>query len=64
MPILVRPEDIKLPKRKLKKDILCRLGLEEGKRIGLEEGFIKALQNTVLTLTKSKMGQIPEGIRN
>ncbi len=56
MPIVVRPEDIKLPKRKLKKDILYRLGLEEG--------FIKALQNTVLTLTKSKMGQIPEGIRN
>jgi len=38
MPIVVRPEDIRLPKRKLKKDILYRLGLEEGKRIGLEEG--------------------------
>jgi len=38
MPIVVRPEDIKLPKRKLRKDILYRLGLEEGKQIGLEEG--------------------------
>ncbi len=38
MPIVVRPEDIKLPKKKLRKDILYRLGLEEGKQIGLEEG--------------------------
>jgi len=38
MPIVVRPEDIRLPKRKLKKDLLYRLGLEEGKQIGLEEG--------------------------
>ncbi len=38
MPIVVRPEDIKLSKRKLRKDILYRLGLEEGKQIGLEEG--------------------------
>ncbi len=38
MPIVVRPEDIRLPKRKLKKDILYRLGLEEGKQIGREEG--------------------------
>ncbi len=38
MPIVVRPEDIRLPKRKLRKDILYRLGLEEGKQIGLEEG--------------------------
>ncbi len=62
MPIVVRPEDIKLPKKMLRKDILYRLGLEEGKQIGLEEGFLKALQNTVLTLIKSKMGQIPEGM--
>ncbi len=54
MPIVVRPEDIKLPKRKLKKDILYRLGLEEG--------FIKALQDTVLTLIKSRLGRIPEGV--
>ncbi len=38
MPIVVRPEDIKLPKRKLKKDPLYKLGLEEGKQIGLEKG--------------------------
>jgi len=44
MPIVVRPEDIKLPKRKLRKDILYRLGLEEGKQIGLEEGKQIGLQ--------------------
>ncbi len=38
MPIVVRPEDIRLPKKKLRKDVLYRLGLEEGKQIGLEEG--------------------------
>ncbi len=42
MPIVVRPEDIRLPKRKLKKDILYRLGLKEGKQIGLEEGLLKS----------------------
>jgi len=42
MPIAVRPEDIKLPKRRLKKDILYRLGLKEGKQIGLEEGLLKS----------------------
>ncbi|WPM31704.1 hypothetical protein IAE16_07720 [Hydrogenobacter sp. T-2] len=62
MPIVVRPEDIKLPKRKLKKDILYRLGLEEGKQIGHEEGFIKALQDTVLTLIRGKIGRVPEGV--
>ncbi len=74
MPIVVRPEDIKLPKKKLRKDILYRLGLEEGKKegeiigiekgkkIGLEEGFIKALQDTVLTLIRSRLGRVPEGV--
>jgi len=90
MPIVVRPEDIRLPKRKLRKDVLYRLGLEEGKQIGLEEGkqigleegrkkgevigiekgkkngheegFIKALQDTVLTLINSRLGQVPEGV--
>ncbi len=38
MPIVVRPEDIKLSKRKLRKDPLYKLGLEEGKQIGLEKG--------------------------
>ncbi len=32
MPIAVRPEDIKLLKRRLKKDILYRLGLKEGNK--------------------------------
>ncbi len=62
MPIVVRPEDIKLPKRKLRKDILYRLGLEEGKQIGHEEGFLRALQDTVLTAIRGKIGQIPEGV--
>ena len=74
MPIVVRPEDIKLPKKKLRKDILYRLGLEEGKKegeiigiekgkkIGLEEGFLKALQDIVLTLIRSRLGRVPEGV--
>ncbi len=82
MPIVVRPEDIKLSKKKLRKDVLYRLGLEEGKQMGLEEGrkegevigiekgkkigheegFIKALQDTVLTLIKSRLGRVPEGV--
>ncbi len=70
MPIVVRPEDIKLSKKKLRKDVLYRLGLEEGKQIGLEEGkqigleegFLKALQDTVLTLIRGKLGQVPEGV--
>ncbi|QID32402.1 hypothetical protein [Pampinifervens florentissimum] len=62
MPIVVRPEDIKLPKRKLRKDILYRLGLEEGKQIGHEEGFLRALQDTVLTLIRGKLGRVPEGV--
>ncbi len=43
MPIVVRPEDVKLPKRKLRKDILYRLGLEEGKQIGLEDRAFKSI---------------------
>ncbi len=70
MPIVVRPEDIRLPKRKLRKDILYTLGLEEGKQIGLEEGkkigheegFLKALQDTVLTLIRGKLGRVPKGV--
>ncbi|QID33581.1 Rpn family recombination-promoting nuclease/putative transposase [Pampinifervens florentissimum] len=44
MPIVVRPEDIKLPKRKLRKDILYRLGLEEGKHIGFQEGEVIGIE--------------------
>ncbi len=62
MPIVARPEDIRLPKRKLRKDILYRLGLEEGKQIGLEEGFLKALQDTVFTLIWEKIELVPKGV--
>ncbi len=44
MPIMVRPEDIRLPKRKLRKDILYRLGLEEGKQIGFQEGEVIGIE--------------------
>ncbi len=44
MPIVVRPEDIKLPKKKLRKDILYRLGLEEGKHIGFQEGEVIGIE--------------------
>ena len=56
MPIVVRPEDVRLPKRKLKKDILYRLGLEESKQIGLEEGLLKSAQKMVITLVKGRLG--------
>ncbi len=62
MPIVVRPEDIRLSKRMLKKDILYRLGLEEGKQIGLEEGFLKALRDKVLTLIWGKIELVPKGV--
>ena len=78
MPIVVRPEDIRLPKRKLRKDILYRLGLEEGKQIGLEEGRkegevigiekgkqigeLEFAQKTVITLVEGKLGYVPKGL--
>ncbi|WPM32580.1 hypothetical protein IAE16_02610 [Hydrogenobacter sp. T-2] len=66
MPIVVRPEDIRLPKRMLRKDILYRLGLEEGKQIGLQEGRqigkLEFAQNMVITLVESKLGYVPEGL--
>ena len=78
MPIVARPEDIRLPKRKLRKDPLYKLGLEEGKQIGLEkgkqigleegkqigleEGFLKALQDTVFTLIWEKIELVPKGV--
>ncbi len=70
MPIVVRPEDIKLPKRKLKKDVLYKLGLEEGKQIGLEEGkqigleegLLRSAQEMVLTLIEGRLGYVPEGV--
>ncbi len=54
MPIVVRPEDIRLPKIKLKKDILHRLGLEEG--------LLKSAQGMVITLVEGKLGHVPEGL--
>ncbi len=78
MPIVVRPEDIRLPKRKLRKDILYRLGLEEGKQIGLEEGkqigfqegeiigiekgLLKSSQEMVIAIIEGKLGYVPEGV--
>jgi len=59
MPIVVRPEDIRLPKRKLKKDILYRLGLEEGKQIGLEEG---RKEGEVIGIEKGKHIGLKEGL--
>ncbi len=62
MPIVVRPEDVRLPKRKLKKDILYKLGLEEGKQIRLEEGLLRSAQEMVLTLIEGRLGYVPEGV--
>ncbi len=59
MPIVVRPEDIKLPKRTLRKDILYRLGLEEGKQIGLEEG---RKEGEVIGIEKGKHIGLEEGL--
>ena len=66
MPIAVRPEDIRLPKRKLKKDILYRLGLEEGRKegevIGIEKGLIKSAQDIIIAVVETKLGYVPEGL--
>ncbi len=68
MPIVVRPEDIKLSKRKLRKDILYRLGLEEGKKegeiIGIEKGLLKSAQEMVIAIIEGKLGYVPEEIAN
>ena len=76
MPIVVRPEDIRLPKKMLRKDILYRLGLEEGKKegeiigiekgkhIGLEEGLIKSAQEMLIAIIEGKLGHVPEEIAN
>ncbi len=70
LPIVVRPEDVRLPRKKLRKDILYRLGLEEGKQIGieegkqigLEEGLLRSAQEMVLTLIEGRLGHMPEGV--
>jgi len=58
MPIVVRPEDIKLSKKKLRKDVLYRLGLEEGKQIGLEEG---RKEGEIIGIEKGKQIGLEEG---
>ncbi|WPM32301.1 hypothetical protein IAE16_01140 [Hydrogenobacter sp. T-2] len=63
MPIVVRPEDIRLPKRKLKKDLLYRLGLEEGKQIGIEEGKqIGFQEGEIIGIEKGKRVGLEEGL--
>ena len=78
MPIVVRPEDIKLSKKKLRKDVLYRLGLEEGKKegevigiekgrkegevIGIEKGLLKSAQDMVIAVVEVKLGYVPEGL--
>ncbi len=68
MPIVVRLEDIRLPKRKLRKDILYRLGLEEGRKegevIGVEKGILKSAQDMVIAIIEGKLGYVPEEIVN
>ncbi len=59
MPIVVRPEDIRLPKKKLRKDILYRLGLEEGKKEGEIIGIEKGKQ---IGLEEGKQIGIEEGL--
>ncbi len=63
MPIVVRPEDIRLPKRKLKKDILYRLGLEEGRKegevIGVEKG---RKEGEIIGIEKGKHIGLEEGL--
>ncbi|WPM32935.1 Rpn family recombination-promoting nuclease/putative transposase [Hydrogenobacter sp. T-2] len=73
MPIVVRPEDVRLPKKKLKKDILYRLGLEEGKKegeiigiekgkqIGLEEGKQIGIEEGLLKSAQEMLIAIIEG---
>ncbi len=46
MPIVVRPEDIRLSKKMLRKDILYRLGLEAG--------LIKSTQEMLIAMIERK----------
>ncbi len=63
MPIVVRPEDIKLSKRKLRKDILYRLGLEEGEVIGIEKGKqIGFQEGEAIGIEKGKHIGLEEGL--
>ncbi|MEM2368611.1 MAG: hypothetical protein QXQ50_10310, partial [Candidatus Bathyarchaeia archaeon] len=64
MPIVVRPEDVRLPKKKLRKDILYRLGLEEGEVIGIEKGLLRSAQDMLIAIIEGKLGYVPEEIAN
>ncbi len=54
MPIVVRPEDIRLSKKMLRKDILYRLGLEAG--------LIKSTQEMLIAMIEGKLGYVLEGL--
>ena len=54
MPIVVRPEDIRLSKKMLRKDILYRLGLEAG--------LIKSTQGMLIAMIEGKLGYVLEGL--
>ena len=54
MPIVVRPEDVRLPKKMLRKDILYRLGLEEG--------LSKFAQEMLIAMIEGKLGYVLEGL--
>ncbi len=54
MPIVVRPEDVRLPKKMLRKDILYRLGLEAG--------LIKSTQGMLIAMIEGKLGYVLEGL--
>ena len=54
MPIVVRPEDIRLSKKMLRKDILYRLGLEEG--------LSKFAQEMLIAMIEGKLGYVLEGL--
>ncbi|WP_213032494.1 hypothetical protein, partial [Acinetobacter baumannii] len=38
------------------------IGLEEGKRIGLEEGLLKSAQDMLIAIIEGKLGYVPEGL--
>ncbi len=54
MPIVVRPEDVRLPKKMLRKDILYRLGLEAG--------LSKFAQEMLIAMIEGKLGYVLEGL--
>ena len=43
---------------------MYRLGVEEGKQIGIEEGLLKSAQEMVIAIIEGKLGYVPEEIAN